>query len=112
MNEGPWFIFMAVVMYAILMTRLDRLGKQIESTSALIRYDIAPTEERRDDILKQWKQMQRQAKTDTRRFWTPSLTCKSPSTTSSPRQTPIPNPSYGPPIQSASSPLSNAGNKR
>jgi hypothetical protein len=64
MNEGPWFIFMAVVMYAILMTRLDRLGKQIESTSALIRYDIAPTEERRDDILKQWKQMQQQANTD------------------------------------------------
>jgi hypothetical protein len=69
MNEGPWFIFMAVVMYAILMTRLDRLGKQIESTSALIRYDIAPTEERRDDILKQWKQMQQQANTDARRFW-------------------------------------------
>jgi hypothetical protein len=42
----------------------------------------------------------------------PSLTCKSPSTTSSPTQTPIPNPSYGPPIQSASSLLSNAGNKR
>ena len=42
----------------------------------------------------------------------PSWTCKSPSTTSSPRQTPIPNPSSGPPIQSASSPLSNAGNKR
>jgi hypothetical protein len=42
----------------------------------------------------------------------PSLTCKPPSTTSSPRQTPIPNPSSGPPTQSASSPLSNAGNKR
>jgi hypothetical protein len=69
MNEGPWFIFMAVVMYAILMTRLDRLGKQIEATGALIRYDIAPTEERRDDILKQWKQMQQQAKTDARRSW-------------------------------------------
>jgi transposase len=37
---------------------------------------------------------------------------KSPSTASSPKQTPIPNPSCGPPIQSASSPLSNAGNKR
>jgi hypothetical protein len=69
MSEGPWFIFMAVVMYAILMTRLDRLGKQIEATSALIGYYIAPTEERRDDILKQWKQMQQQANTDARRFW-------------------------------------------
>ena len=69
MNEGPWFIFIAVVMYAILMTRLDRLGKQIEATSALFRYDNAPTEERRDDILKLWKQMQQQANTDARRFW-------------------------------------------
>jgi hypothetical protein len=69
MNEGPWFIFIAVVMYAILMTRLDRLGKQIEATSALFRYDNAPTEERRDEILKQWEQMQQQVKTDARRFW-------------------------------------------
>jgi hypothetical protein len=69
MNEGPWFIFMAVVMYAILMARLDRLEKQIEAIGALIRYDIAPTEERRDDILKQWKQMQQKANTDGRRFW-------------------------------------------
>jgi hypothetical protein len=42
----------------------------------------------------------------------PSLTCKSPSTASSLRQTPIPNPSSGPPTQSASSQLSNAGSKR
>jgi hypothetical protein len=69
MHEGPWFIFLAVVMYAILMTRLDRLGKQIEATGALIRHDIAPTEERRDDILKEWRQMQQQANEDARRFW-------------------------------------------
>jgi hypothetical protein len=42
----------------------------------------------------------------------PSLTCKSLSTALSLRQTPIPNPSSGPPTQSASSPLSNAGSKR
>jgi hypothetical protein len=42
----------------------------------------------------------------------PSLTCKSLSTALSLRQTPIPNPSSGPPTQSASSPLSNAGRKR
>jgi hypothetical protein len=69
MHEAPWFIFIAVAMYAILMTRLDRLGKQIESIGALIRYDIAPTEERRDDILKQWKQLQEQTNKDVRRFW-------------------------------------------
>ncbi len=42
----------------------------------------------------------------------PSLICKSLSTASSLRQTPIPNPSSGPPIRSASSPPSNAGSKR
>ena len=41
----------------------------------------------------------------------PSLTCNSPSTASSPRPTPILNPSSGPPIQSASSPPSSAGSK-
>ena len=69
MNEGPWFIFMAVLLYAILMTRLDRLGKQIEATGAMIRHDIAPTEEGREDILKQWNELQQQASKDARRSW-------------------------------------------
>ena len=41
-----------------------------------------------------------------------SLIFRSPSTASSRRQTPIPNPSFGPPTQNVSSPLSNGGSKR
>jgi hypothetical protein len=42
-------------------------------------------------------------------YSSPSLTCNSPSTASSPIPTPTPNPLFGRPIQNASSPLSNAG---
>ena len=41
-----------------------------------------------------------------------SPTCRPPSTASSTRPTPTPNPSFGPQTQTASSPLSNAGTKR
>jgi transposase len=42
----------------------------------------------------------------------PSSTCNSPSTASSPTPTPTQNLSFGRPIQNASPPLSNAGSKR
>ena len=42
----------------------------------------------------------------------PSTTSRPPSTASSPKPTPSQDPSSGPPIQNASSPLSNAGRKR
>jgi transposase len=45
-------------------------------------------------------------------YSSPSLTCNSPSTASSPIPTQTPNPSFGRPIQNGSSPLSNVGSKR
>jgi hypothetical protein len=64
-------IFIVVgVMATMIMARLDRLGKQLEAVSAIIRSDLARTEEERDDILREWKDSKQEAAKDARQFWT------------------------------------------
>lgn len=59
-------IFVVVgVLTAMIMARLDRLGKQMEAVSALIRSDLARTE-----IIGEWKGNKAQAAKDARQFWT------------------------------------------
>jgi len=54
---------------SVLMLRLDRLGKQLEAVSAMIRADLARTEEERSEILQGWKETKKQATKDERQFW-------------------------------------------
>jgi hexokinase len=46
---------------SVLMFRLDRLGKQLEAMGAMIRADLARTEEERSEILQEWKETKKQA---------------------------------------------------
>ena len=50
-----------IVVASVLMLRLDRLGKQLEAVSAMIRADLARTEEQRSEILQEWKETKKQA---------------------------------------------------
>jgi hypothetical protein len=71
MSDDHWIIFIIVgVMGTMIMARLDRLGKQVEAVSAIIRSDLARTEGERDNILREWKENQQQAANDARQFWT------------------------------------------
>jgi hypothetical protein len=54
---------------SMLMLRLDRLGKQLEAVNAMIRADLARTEEERSEVLQEWKETKKQAAKDERQFW-------------------------------------------
>lgn len=58
-----------IVVASVLMLRFDRLGKQLEAVSAMIRADLARTEEQRSEILQEWKKTKKQAAKDERQFW-------------------------------------------
>jgi hypothetical protein len=71
MSDEHWMIFVVVgLLTAMIMARLDRLGKQLEAVSVLVRSDLARTEEQRDEILRDWKDNKQQAARDARQFWT------------------------------------------
>jgi hypothetical protein len=71
MSDEHWMIFVVVgVLTAMIMARLDRLGKQLEAVSALIRSDLARSAEERDEIIGEWKDSKQQAAKDARQFWT------------------------------------------
>jgi hypothetical protein len=53
----------------MLMFRLDRLGKQLEAVSAMVRADLARTEEQRSEVLQEWKETKKQTAKDERQFW-------------------------------------------
>jgi hypothetical protein len=70
MSNEDWTIFIILGVATIIMARLDRLGKQVEAVSALIRSDVAGTQEKRDEIMREWKENKKLAAKDARQFWT------------------------------------------
>ena len=71
MSDEHWTLYIIIfAATALLMARLDRLGKQLEAVSTLIRSDVARTKEQCDEIHREWKENQQQATKDARQFWT------------------------------------------
>jgi hypothetical protein len=64
-----WTLGIIIGIAAMLMHRLDRLGKQLEAVSAMIRADVSHTEEEGNEILQEWKENKKQAAKDERQFW-------------------------------------------
>ncbi|XSC42000.1 hypothetical protein ACF1BQ_025575 [Bradyrhizobium sp. RDT10] len=70
MSDERWMIFVVVgVLTAMIMARLDRLGKQIEAVSVMIRSDLARSGEERDEVIQEWNDNKQQAAKDARQFW-------------------------------------------
>jgi hypothetical protein len=68
--SDDWSIYiLAFVIGAIVLARMDRLGKQLEAVSAMIRADLARTEDDRSEIMSSWKQSQKDQAKDSRQFW-------------------------------------------
>jgi hypothetical protein len=70
MTNEDWTIITIIVVAALIMARLDRLGKQLEAVCRVIRSDVARTPEERDDIRREWKENQQEAAKAARQFWT------------------------------------------
>jgi hypothetical protein len=67
-NDWPIYIFVFAIA-AVLLARMDRLGKQLEAVSAMIRADLARTEDDRSEIMSNWKQSQKDQAKEARQFW-------------------------------------------
>jgi transposase len=61
MGQDWGFYIFVFIMAAIVMARLDRLGKQLEAVKADIRAAVARSEDERMEILREWKESQKQA---------------------------------------------------
>jgi hypothetical protein len=65
-----WALYVFVFVIAVIvLARLDRLGKQLEAVCALIRADVARTEDGREEIMDNWKQAKKDSAKETRQFW-------------------------------------------
>lgn len=67
-SDWPLYIFVFAIA-AIVLARLDRLGKQLEAVSARIRSDLARTQDDRDAVVSDWKQSQKDQAKDARLSW-------------------------------------------
>ena len=48
---------------------IDHLGNQLEAVNADIKMELAPTEERRDEIIREWKEEKAEAAKERRQQW-------------------------------------------
>ena len=67
---NDWDIYILVfVLAAMLMVRLERLGKQVEAVTDLIRADLALTDGDRQELIDSWHQKTDDAAKEGRQFW-------------------------------------------
>jgi hypothetical protein len=67
--SNDWTIFVVVCSVVLLMRRFDRLGKQLEAVCANIKLELSPSEDRRREILSEWKQEKDEAAKEMRWQW-------------------------------------------
>jgi hypothetical protein len=70
-NTGWTYLLVAGCAWLWLAARLDRLGKQLEAVSHLVRQEMAElvgNEDRAKELLEEWTQDQAEEKKDKRRF--------------------------------------------
>jgi hypothetical protein len=66
MSDQYWIVVVFVAT-AIIMTRLDRIGRQLEAVCMMIRADLPIND--RDEIMREWKENRAQEKKGARQFW-------------------------------------------
>jgi hypothetical protein len=67
--SNDWTIYVVVGSLVLLMLRFDRLGKQLEAVCANIKSELAPSEDRRREILGEWKEAKDEAAKEARQPW-------------------------------------------
>ena len=70
--DKNWTIYLLIAIAGwviLVMARLDRLGKQLEAVSASIKHDLEPDADRKKEIMREWKESEKQQAKDARVFW-------------------------------------------
>jgi hypothetical protein len=70
--DKQWTIYLLIAIaggVVLVMARLDRLGKQLEAVLASIRYDLELDPDRKKEIMREWKESEKQQAKDARVFW-------------------------------------------
>ncbi len=67
--SNDWTVYALIGAVFLLMFRLDRLGKQLEAVCANIKSELAPSEDRRREILREWKETKDEAAKEARQQW-------------------------------------------
>jgi len=67
--SNDWIVYGLGASVFLLMWRLDRLGKQLEAVCANIKSELVPSEDRRREILSEWKAEKDEAAKETRWQW-------------------------------------------
>jgi hypothetical protein len=63
MRPINWDLLAIAGIALLLMYRLERLGRQLEATSFLIREELQTHEDGKDEILREWKESDRSTPT-------------------------------------------------
>jgi hypothetical protein len=59
--SNEWTIYVLLGCVIVLMFRLDRLGRQVEAVCFDIKYELSPSEDRREEMLSERKSMKAEA---------------------------------------------------
>jgi hypothetical protein len=69
---AEWFTpttVLIVIAVVLIRARLERLGKQIEAVKVSIISECAPTQEQRNDVVRDWQQNRKEERKAARQFW-------------------------------------------
>ena len=71
MSAEPFTLTNVLIIVAFVWTvlRLERLGKQIEAVMASIISECAPTQEQRDEAMRDWSENRKEERKAARQFW-------------------------------------------
>ena len=67
--SNDWIVYGLGASVFLLMWRLERLGKQLEAVCADIKMELAPSQDRRDEFLAEWKRDRDDAAKERRQQW-------------------------------------------
>jgi hypothetical protein len=67
MSDLGWIVITIFIVTTMIMSRLDRLGRQLEAVCVMIRADLPVND--RDEIRSEWRESKKQAEKDARHFW-------------------------------------------
>jgi hypothetical protein len=66
---NDWYAFILFFVVAAILMRLERLWKQIEAVTDLIRADLARTDGDRQELIDSWRKKKDDAAKEGRQFW-------------------------------------------
>ena len=70
--DEHWTLYLLIMIaggLVLIMGRLERLGKQVEAVMMNILHELELDPDRKKEIMREWKDGQKQQAKDARQFW-------------------------------------------